>query len=268
MWAALDGHRVERSEWEIIETGSSHVVVLAGAIAVRVARDESAGAELRRVQQLVDRLPELPFAVPRSAGPIVDHLGVIAVPTRRFVGEVHPPGSGDPAVLRRLLDAIHAVAVEPLRDWLAPPRSFAGGPLWLEVMTDEVLPRLPDDVRDEAAERVAAVAGLDSPVVGLNHGDLAGSNVLWRDGQVVGVLDWDLAAEDDPAEDLASLAGWHGWDLVGQLADPGTVARAEVFRRSFPLQIIAFRIVHDRPADELERAIHRALPALRATPAP
>lgn len=86
VWAALDGHRVDRSEWEIIETGSSHVVVLAGAVAVRVARDESAGAELRRVQQLVDRLPELPFAVPRSAEPIIDHLGLIAVPTRRLVG--------------------------------------------------------------------------------------------------------------------------------------------------------------------------------------
>lgn len=134
-------------------------------------------------------------------------------------------------------------------------------------MTDEVLPRLPDDVRDEAAKRVAALADLDSPVVALNHGDLAGSNVLWRDGRVVGVLDWDLAAEDDPAEDVASLAGWHGWGLVGQLADPETVARAEVFRRSFPLQIIAFQIVHDRPADELERAIQRALPALRATSA-
>lgn len=88
---------------------------------------------------------------------------------------------------------------------------------------------------------------------------------MWHQGRVVGVLDWDLAAEDDPAEDLASLAGWHGWGLIRELADAETVARATVFRRSFPLQIIAFQIVHQRPEEEVERAIRRALPALRGS---
>lgn len=43
------------------------------------------------------------------------------------------------------------------------------------------------------------------------------------------MLDWDLAAEGDPAEDLASLAGWQGWDLAPQLADPDMRVRAEIF---------------------------------------
>jgi aminoglycoside phosphotransferase (APT) family kinase protein len=262
----LDGLRVEPEEWQLVESGSSSVVVLAGPVAIRVARDAIAGAALRRVQQLVDQLPELPFGLPRSVGPVIDHDGLVAVATHRLPGQPHPHGSGDPAELRRLLEAIHTVDVEPLRNWLAPARSFAGGPRWHEVMTNEVLPRLPEDVRAEAAARVGALAGLRSPLLGLNHGDLAGSNVLWQEGRVVGVLDWDLAAEDDPAEDLASLAGWHGWDLVQELADAETVARATVFRRSFPLQIIAFQIVHQRPEDEVERAVQRALPALRRSP--
>jgi aminoglycoside phosphotransferase (APT) family kinase protein len=95
-----------------------------------------------------------------------------------------------------------------------------------------------------------ALANLPDSDRSFNHGDLAGSNVLWSHGRVAGVLDWDLAAWDDPAEDVAALASWHGWALLPLIADPGTAARAAVFRRSFPLQIIAFAIINDRPEEE------------------
>nr|WP_243757843.1 phosphotransferase [Allobranchiibius sp. GilTou38] len=262
---ALGQSGADRAGWEFIETGSSNLVVLAGDVAVRIARDPRSSVELRRTQGLIDRLPDLSFAVPRSLGPVVEHEGLAAVPTRRLVGTPHPARSGDPVRLRNLLDAVHSIDVSPLREWLARPRAFCGGPDWLRVMREQVIPRLPEDVRGEASERVSALATLDTPGLVLNHGDLAGSNVLWDGGRVTGVLDWDLAAEDDPAEDVASLAGWHGWDLAAQLADPDTVARAETFRRSFPLQVIAFALSHDRPAPEVERAIQRALPKLRDT---
>lgn len=261
--AALGQSSTDRAEWEFIETGSSNLVVLAGDVAVRIARDPRSTIELRRVQGLVDRLPDLPFAVPRSVGPIAQYEGLAAVPTWRLIGTPHPARSGDPVKLRSLLDAIHSIDVAPLREWLAPRRAFCGGPDWLRVMTKKVITRLPEDVRAEASERVAALATLDPAVLVLNHGDLGGSNVLWNSGQVTGVLDWDLAAEDDPAEDLASLAGWHGWDLAPELADPATLARAKIFRRSFPLQIIAFAISHNRPPAEVDRAIQRTLPKLR-----
>lgn len=83
---------------------------------------------------------------------------------------------------------------------------------------------------------------------------------------MTGVLDWDLAAEEDPAEDLASLASWHGWQLAPQLADPCTLARAEVFRRFFPLQLIAFHLSSARPVAEVERLVQRVVRTLRDTP--
>lgn len=250
---------------KVVESGSSNVVVLAGDVAVRIARDAVAAGELRRVQALIDRLPELPLSVPRTLGPIVEHAGLSAVATRRLSGEPHPPGTGAAGPLRELLSVIHSVDVGPLRPWLAPRKAFCGGERWLEVMNEGVIPLLPPDVWATASERIRLLATLESPTLALNHGDLAGSNVLWREGRVVGVLDWDLCAEEDPAEDVASLAGWHGWSVIEELADPETIARANVFHRSYPLQIIAFHVLHGRSREEIDRAIRRALPALRRT---
>lgn len=117
---ALSGNSSGDDDRRVVETGPSNIVVIAGEVAVRVARDRRAASELRRVQHLVDALPELPFAVPRSLGAVVEHASFAAVATRRISGDPHPPGSGDVGVLRDLLDAIRAVDVEPLRAWLAP----------------------------------------------------------------------------------------------------------------------------------------------------
>jgi hypothetical protein len=40
------------------------------------------------------------------------------------------------------------------------------------------------------------------------HGDWAPYNVVWREGRVVGVIDWDLARPGDALDDLA-FAAWH-----------------------------------------------------------
>ena len=71
----------------------------------------------------------------------------------------------------------------------------------------------------------------------LNHGDLAGTSVLWSGGAVVGVLDWDLASRDNPAGGIASLADWQGWQAASHLAYKPTV---------------------NPPTEELERTIERA----------
>ena len=56
----------------------------------------------------------------------------------------------------------------------------------------------------------------DRPVT-LIHGDFAPHNVLTRDGDIVALLDWELAKRGDPAEDLAQVkmlitGGIIGWD--------------------------------------------------------
>jgi aminoglycoside phosphotransferase (APT) family kinase protein len=171
-----------------------------------------------------------------------------------------------PVAVRDLLDQIHAIDPGPLTPHLATPRVFYGGPRWLDVLTTEVVPRLPSAARDEARCRIDALAALPPSRRVVNHGDLAGSNILWDCGRVVGVIDWDLTSHDDPAEDVASLATWHGWHLVGELADADTVTRAEAFRGCFPLQVIAFAILRERPADEIAHTIERALERLGKAP--
>ncbi|TDE99036.1 DUF1679 domain-containing protein [Occultella glacieicola] len=255
---AAAGESPEASAVTWIEVGSASIVVLGGRTALRVARQPSGAPELLRAQALVDSLPDLPFAVPRSIGEPVTVEGHLAIPTLRVEGEPHPPHQGEPGPLRALLEAVHGIDPEPVRVHLAEPRSFMGGADWERVLRDRVVPLLGSNVRDEARRRIDALVGLEPVEVVVNHGDLAGSNVLWRDGRVSGVLDWDLTALDDPAEDLSSLASWHGWALAAQLADAAGVARAEVFHGCGPLQVVAFAVLNDRPADELARVVARA----------
>ena len=51
-------------------------------------------------------------------------------------------------------------------------------------------------------------AGRPDPNATILHGDWAPYNVVWRDGGVAGVIDWDLARPGDPLDDLA-FAAWH-----------------------------------------------------------
>ncbi len=52
------------------------------------------------------------------------------------------------------------------------------------------------------------------------HGDWAPYNLVWRDGALAGVIDWDLARPGDPLDDLA-FAAWH-W---APLHHPGMLER-------------------------------------------
>lgn len=247
---------------QVLDHGTSSLVVLTATTAVRIAKDRHAGEELQRTQRLVDALPDLPFAVPRSCGDPVVLDGVTAVPTTRLAGTSHPPGHGDAAPLRELLEAIHDLPIGPEHPELAVRRAFSGGERWREVLREEVPPLLPARVRTEAVRRAEALCALPDAPTCFSHGDLAGENVLWRDGRVVAVLDWDLATHEDPAEDIASLAWWHGWDVLEQLTDAATAERAAVYRDAFPLQMVAFQLVAGRDRRAVEQAIARVIPAL------
>ncbi|EPD84882.1 hypothetical protein HMPREF1529_01488 [Microbacterium sp. oral taxon 186 str. F0373] len=258
------GERVPRRDWQRVEHGSANLVVLAGRVAVRVARTADAASEALRAQRLIDALPPLPFAVPRSAAPAIDDRaagGVVAIAQERVDGEPHPSGSGDAVALRRLLDALRETDLTSLRTNLAHRHTFFGGGEGLRLMTGDAVAMLAPTAR-EGARRVAdAFVGLAPHGDVLTHGDLAGSNVLWTDGvasTVSGLIDWDLAAADDEAKDVAALATWHGWDLVAQIVPPEVTHRARVTAATYPLQLLCFAIAGGRPATEIERALTRA----------
>lgn len=255
--AVAPGQKVQ----EIVETGTSSVVVLTPDLAIRIARDEIAARELKRAQRLVDELPEFSFQVPRSAAEILDEGGFVAVPTHRLTGSPHAAGSGDPKSLKAVLDEIQGVDISGLTDLLAEPHSFCGGRQWLDVL-HKIVPLLDAGAQEPALEIIHQLenqeASLTTADLGFTHGDLAGSNMLFDGEQVTAVLDWDLASVSDPADDVASLANWHGWELLPQLAGPELADRAEILRRSHPLQAVAFAYVHGRPEEELMAEARRA----------
>jgi hypothetical protein len=256
---ALDGaaDRTALADVEVCDVGSASLVLLTPWTAVRVGRDAARGAELERTQRLVDGFPDPPFHVPRSTGPVVRTEQVTAVPTRRITGDPHPPGNGDPGPLRDLLDAVHALDPGCDSPALAVRHAFTGGADWESVLRDQVVPLLPTVVRPEAGRRVDAVVSLPPVALRFGHGDLAGANVLWEDGKVSGVLDWDLATHEDPDEDLASLAWWHGWQLIDDIAPARELGRAEAYRDLFPLQLIAFQVLNAREDEQVARMVER-----------
>ena len=66
-------------------------------------------------------------------------------------------------------------------------------------------------------------AGRPGPNATILHGDWAPYNVVWHDGRVAGVIDWDLARPGDPLDDLA-FAAWH-W---APLHHPAMIDRGEL----------------------------------------
>ncbi len=248
------GQPVAPADWQWVEHGSANLVVLAGPAAVRVGRTATAAAESLRAQALVDAVPDLPFAVPRAlADPVLDGE-MVAIAQRRLDGIPHPSGHGDADALEVLLDALAAVPIGTLDPHLAPPHAFMGGPRWPAVIVEQAVPLLAPEVRDAARRAADALAALEPVPPALVHGDLAGSNVLWSDGAVAGVIDWDLASAGDPAIDVAALAVWHGWDVIERVRPAEVVRRARVVAATHPLQVIGFSIVNDRPEDEVLRA--------------
>lgn len=246
-------------EIEWVEHGSSALIALHGDVAVRIARQPELGAELVRVAELLALLPELPFAVPHPLADPVELDGYLAVPTRRIHGTNQPPERLDPGLLIELMDAIHSVPLEPLAPKLATPRAFMGGDDWLSVLTHRVLPLIDPTLQVQAQRRITALAALPDQPRALNHGDLGRMNILWANNRIAGVIDWDLAAEEDPAEDVAAVgSSFDCWTALAGRLDEGVVARAEVFRQSFGLQIVAFAVINNRSSGEVARSVARA----------
>lgn len=72
----------------------------------------------------------------------------------------------------------------------------------IAALADEI-----DAVEARALWRAALATPYDGPPVWL-HGDLKADNLLARDGRLVAVIDWGLAAAGDPAVDLAPAWTW------------------------------------------------------------
>jgi aminoglycoside phosphotransferase (APT) family kinase protein len=210
-----------------------HVVLLPGLAAVRISRRPDAAAQLPRRVEILRAVAAagLPFAVPEPLTAVTVFGERAAVAVSWIDGESLPEGVGDPAAFGLLLEALRGVEVSPeLEAVLHEPRQHADGLGWADILTDEVVPRLPKTWRDGVRRRLDTLLALQDVPPRLVHGDLGGSNVHFgADGKLTGVLDWDLAIRSDPAIDAALVATWHGWDVLRAAADEETYRRARAW---------------------------------------
>lgn len=236
------------------------VITVPGVAAVRVARGAASAAELPRRTELLARLAELdlPFEIPIPLGPVTTVSGRTAVAVSWIDGAMHPKGSGDPATLRSLLKSLASVDVTRLADVLDEPHAYAGRDRWADLLLDDVVPRLPARLRAKARRSVQAALDLEAVTPSLVHGDLAGGNMHWSaGGELIGILDWDLAHAFDPALDAACLA-WHGWDTVRRAVGGETYRRARVWAGTFGIEQVAAAIAAGDPPEVIERHVASA----------
>jgi len=92
-------------------------------------------------------------------------------------------------------------------------------PANLEFLPQRVLARLEklDDWRD--AERILEAAPPQVNPSGLLHGDFWPGNMLWRDGQLAAIIDWEDAALGDPLVDVANIRLETLWALGVEAMD-------------------------------------------------
>lgn len=193
----LDGGVSAESVLLTYEVGTERRRVIVRA-ASRFSDDASTHAELTRMATLLAALHEAELPVGRpllldDEGPAVDDPRLVLefISGTTDLPDLHV---ALPA-LARLLHQVHAVpadrleriglpeAIDPVgeaRDILVQLRPE----LDLDLLIQDPQPR--DDL----------------PV--LVHGDLWPNNVIWRDEQVVGLIDWEDAAVGDPERDLAT----------------------------------------------------------------
>jgi len=139
-----------------------------------------------------------------------------------------------------------------------------------------------EDIVPEAAIRNAVRANWPPPGVNegaIVHNDYWPGNVLWRDGRIVAVIDWEEAAFGDPMADLANIRleiAWHfGTAAMNMLTNEYLALRPSASTATLPVWDLrtALRACQfpletlPRPADEIAamRAAHRdfAVAALR-----
>ncbi|MFL4475312.1 phosphotransferase family protein [Paeniglutamicibacter sp. MACA_103] len=221
------------------EGGQFHLVLVAeGEAVMRMSRTAEAARQMQRRVDLVQALEgRFSFQLPAALSEVWHGDGCSAVIQRYVPGAPHLPHTGDATRLRAVLEELAAVEVGPLAPLLAPPFSFRGP--WTAPKIEATLEALPAELAGAAQRVLDALPGFEAVAPALVHGDLAGHNMRWRDGELLGILDWDLAAAWDPALNTAYLGLWHGAHLLEDIAPSLDVAwRARIWLGAMSLESV------------------------------
>lgn len=162
--------------------------------------------------------PRVPWASPDDAALGTPFIIMERLPGRTFViWEPHASFSPDPDFIRSLwLQSAQALArfhqldwKTSLQDWETPSTLSTELARWTRLLRHAPDPEWAASGTRLAAELVAAVP--PERAVGLVHGDFQPGNVLFDQGRLVGVIDWDLAGIGAQGIDV-------GWMLM--MIDP------------------------------------------------
>lgn len=240
-----DGLEVPQ-EGPTVERGMFHdVVVVPDRFVARFPRTHRAltlaphRVELLRAAGVAD----LPLEIPAIEDERLDrplgsaYMLMTWVPGRPSKGAA-PPASDAVTKLGAVIEALHAADVD-----MPDPgdAQFGGGQEMSFALERSVYPKLSAEARAEAERRLAAVRALPPVAPRLIHGDLCGDNLRWdpASGELVGIIDWDLARYDDPAIDVACVADEFGWEVCDGVFDPASLERARAWSGVFGLEAAA-----------------------------
>lgn len=250
--------RVDPSSWNVITSGSAHLVVgIDGRLCVRIAKSPQARRSMARRTEVLRRLPDFGFDVPRPVTRIRTRRGFAAVGLTWIPGE-HRRSIEGPSELCRLLEQLWATDTSGFDAFLDRPGQHWGGHRRRRVMLDEVVPRLLPRNRDLARQAIRDLAELEPVQPQLVHSDLTWHNMVWHGSELSGVIDWDHASLADPAQDVASLASAYGWDRLARCVAPEVLDRARLHARIVPMQSVAYTLVQDLDTAQVNQAVARA----------
>jgi aminoglycoside phosphotransferase (APT) family kinase protein len=250
--------RAARPDWRLVRTWP-----LAGATSSRVSAIEAEQPDGRRTTLVLRQYGEANLrSDPHAAQTECRLLGLLAaaglpVP-RPYLADESGAFVPGPALLQEFIDGKR---VDDPRDLAAFTGQLASSlacvhaaglaradvPFLADVRDDVgrklgTGPAHPDEYLSESAVRATLLASWPPPLVNqpvVLHGDYWPGNVLWRDGRLVGIIDWEDALFGDPLADLAitrlEISWLYGTAAMHLLTAQYCARRPDVDTRALPL---------------------------------
>lgn len=244
VWPAVQ-HEWPELPWAAAEFkhGAFHNVAVLGTQAVvRIGFGE--GHEVRTKNEFFNLIAisqtDLPFQTPSNLGDVYTTRSWSAMVSSFVAGE-HRDNVEWTDVREALSDVLNAfqTAARPIAESFLPVRQWCGGVNW-PARVEQIIQSFNERERAAATHVVREVLECEAEVQPtLVHGDFGLHNVLWTEGRIAGVIDFDHATIGDPAIDVAPLIGQFGASKLAQIYDSEMVFRAKLHRASLSLQVAA-----------------------------
>lgn len=164
--------------------------------------------------------------------------------------------------LVNFLKVLHSIPPKSVLDHARVDDSHATWSQWYVDFKDKLYPFMRSDAQEAVSasfEKALADESLWQFEPVLIHGDFGTGNILYKNGHIVGVIDWTFLEWGDPAQDLGALLSSYGEDFVKLVIEryPAleiALARARFYRSHYAL-IQAFYALRDNDKAEFDDGI-------------